>query len=102
MTVICVHGENVTVCWDSLTLDQRAVFDDLYRHAYDWALESATGGDTELAEAYATWYAADNYQSFEDASWHSFDAYEHWRLTVFLASLEEEACPQSTQERTRA
>lgn len=76
--MICVHGETVATCWDSMTPQQRRDFTFLHGHAFDWALTHATSED-ELAEEYAAWYAAANYQSVEDASRHDVDAFEQWR-----------------------
>jgi hypothetical protein len=60
-TVECRHG-HTGFCWDDATPEQRAAFDFAYGHAYQWA----EGGDRDVAEEYAAYYAGVYYADIAD------------------------------------
>jgi hypothetical protein len=66
---VCTHGR-AGYCHDAATAEERAAFDGLHRHAYEWALP--IGRDE--AEAYAAAYAAAYFDAPDDAPRHSWDA----------------------------
>jgi hypothetical protein len=55
--MICSHGETVAYCYDDATPAQRAQFDSLHRHAYEWTAGGHGVRTRDEAEAYAAWFA---------------------------------------------
>lgn len=60
----CSHGRE-GFCHDEATPEQRGSFDAAHRFAYAWAVSA--GVERDDAEAFAGWYAADEYDSPVDA-----------------------------------